>query len=221
MATEIDKKLLIELIEKAKAVSKPRNFTQAVDMQIAIEGLDLKKPENRIRLTVKLPHQSELKKIAFFGEGELASKALEAGAVVFSEKSIESLAGSKKELKKIAKEYTFFLVEPKLLSKVSKIMGPVLGPRGKVPQVVPPNVDVKSLIGELKNSVYIYVKNIPTISVKIGDEKMNSEELAENALAVIRAVESKLPEKAYIRNIYIKLTMGPPVKLSLGKLGRR
>lgn len=212
---EIDKERLRKAIEEAKKKSKKRRFTQSVELVLAIEGLDLKKPENRIRATIKLPHPSPKKRsIAVFAEGVIAEKAKEAGVdKVFSEKELNGLSGLKRDIRKIARKYDFFLAEPRFMALVGKIMGFALGPRGKMPQIITPNMDIKKVVEDLRQSVSVNVRNNPMVGVSIGTEDMDDEELAENALAVIKAIESRLPEKSYIKKVYVKTTMGPPVRV--------
>ena len=50
------KQEILEAVKKAKENSKPRNFTQSVDVVITIKDLDVKKPENRIEEEVFLPN---------------------------------------------------------------------------------------------------------------------------------------------------------------------
>ena len=47
---------MIEAVKKAKEQSKPRNFTQSIDMIINIKDLDVNKPENRFEEEVVLPN---------------------------------------------------------------------------------------------------------------------------------------------------------------------
>lgn len=215
LSTEITVEKLAEAIKEAKEKSKKRNFTQSIELIIAIEGLDLKKPENRIRTTIKLPYPPKKKKlIAVFADGVMAEKAKEAGVDhVFSEKDLSGLSGLKREIRKIAKKFDFFLAEPKLMALVGKIMGFVLGPRGKMPQIITPATDIKKLVDELRSSVFVNVRNNPMVGVSIGTEDIDDDKLAENALTVIKNIESKLPEKAYIKRIYVKTTMGPSVRV--------
>ncbi len=214
LSTEITVEKLAEAIKEAKEKSKKRNFTQSIELIIAIEGLDLKKPENRIRTTIKLPYPPKKKLIAVFADGVVAEKAKEAGVDhVFSEKDLSGLSGLKREIRKIAKKYDFFLAEPKLMALIGKIMGFALGPRGKMPQIITPATDIKKLVDELRASVFVNVRNNPMIGVSIGSEDMDDDKLAENALTVIKSIESKLPEKAYIKRIYVKTTMGPSIRV--------
>ncbi len=212
---KVDKSVLENAIKEAKEKSKKRKFVQSIELVLGISGLDLKKPENRIRMVINLPHKSKKgKRIAVFAEGSTAEKALEAGAdKVIHEKDIDSIAGSKKDIKALASQFDFFLAEPKFMAKVGRVMGSVLGPRGKMPQIVPPNVDVSALISSLRSSVSVNVRNNPMVAVSIGTEDMNDKELAENALAVIEAIKNKLPEKSYIKRVYVKTTMGPVIRV--------
>ncbi len=211
----ISKDSLKEAIDKAKKESKKRNFLQSVELIIAIEGLDLRKPENRIVGSVKLPNPpTKLKKIAAFADGAMAEKLREAGVdAIFSSKNLDEISGSRREARKIAKKYDFFVAEPALMAKIGKVMGFTLGPRGKMPQIITPNIDVKSFIENLRSSVRIYVRNNPMVAVAIGQEDMDSEKLAENALAVIEYVKSKLGDKGKISRIYVKTTMGPTIRV--------
>ncbi|MEM2812348.1 MAG: 50S ribosomal protein L1, partial [Candidatus Bathyarchaeia archaeon] len=62
--------------------------------------------------------------------------------------------------------------------------------------------------------VMIRTRGQPVLSCRIGTEDMNDNDLADNIEAALRRIEGKL--KRGIRNIasiYIKATMGPPVKI--------
>lgn len=212
---EIDKDMLVEALERAKQ-DKKRRFKQSIELIIAIDGLDLKKPENRITGIIKLPHKpNKRRKIAVFAGGAIAEKAREAGVdKIISDKELEGIAGSKKDAKKLAKEYDFFLAEPSMMAKIGKILGFALGPRGKMPQLITPTTDLKNIVGDLKSSVRINVRNNPMVAVAIGDEEMDSEALAENAFTVINFVKSKIADKdAHISRIYVKTTMGKSVRV--------
>ncbi len=212
---EVSEEDLKRGIEEALSKSKKRNFKQSVDLIVAIEGLDLKRPENRIRLIVRLPYgPSKEKKVAVFADGVMAERAREAGAdKVISEKELLDMMGQKREIKKLANSYDFFAAEPKMMAHVGRVMGFALGPRGKIPQIIPPNADVKRILDDLKKSVLVNIRNNPMASVSIGHEDMPIEQLVANAKAFIEALSNKLPEKAYIKNIYVKTTMGPTIKI--------
>jgi large subunit ribosomal protein L1 len=210
----VDKEAIVRALEEAKK-SRKRNFRQSVELIIALEGLDLKKPENRIRGIVRLPHSpGKDRKIAMFADGAMAEKAKEAGVdSVITSNDLDDVSGSRREAKKLAKRFDFFISEPRLMAKVGKVLGFTLGPRGKMPQIVTPATDIASLIEGLRSSVNINVRNNPMVAVAIGSEDMDNEELAENALAVIEFIRNKVSDKARIGRIYVKTTMGKPVRV--------
>ena len=57
-------------------------------------------------------------------------------------------------------------------------------------------------------------KNAPLVQCGIGAEDMNLGDVAENAMIVYNSVLRALPnEKHNIKDVYIKLTMGKPIKI--------
>jgi LSU ribosomal protein L1P len=76
------KQEILEAVKKAKEDSKPRNFTQSIDVVINIKDLDVKKPENRIDEEVFLPQgRGKDVRIAFIADGELALQAKMPGQI--------------------------------------------------------------------------------------------------------------------------------------------
>jgi large subunit ribosomal protein L1 len=60
------------------------------------------------------------------------------------------------------------------------------------------------------------MKDQPTLSVKIGKEDMTEEQLAENAEAVLKSMEPKLPKGlSQVKRAYVKLSMGKPQEVEL------
>ncbi len=134
------KQEILEAVKKAKEDSKPRNFTQSVDVVINIKDLDVKKPENRIDEEVFLPQgRGKGVRIAFIADGELAVQAKNAGAdLVITKSELEELGKNRKEAKKMANQYNFFVAQADLMPLVGRFLGPVLGPRKRCPNQSPP-----------------------------------------------------------------------------------
>jgi large subunit ribosomal protein L1 len=212
----LDKDTILNAIKEAKAKSGQKKFNQTVDLILDIKEIDMKSPEGKIQAVVDLPHSTgKPNKICVIASGELAMKAKNAEADKVLEKAdIDGLAGKKKELRKLASEYDVFISEAPLMSLVGKILGPVLGPRGKLPVPIPPNADVAGLIAKHRKTVVVRMRNQPIIQVPVGSEKMTEEELVDNVQAVLRVVEGKL--KRGLKNVkfaFIKTSMGAPVKI--------
>lgn len=202
---------MLELIKEVKE-SKKRNFTQSIDLSISLKNIDLKRPENRFNEKLELPHKVGEKKICVIGSS-LKDKAKNAD-LFLSSKDIEKYYGDKKMAKKLAKEYDFFLSEPQIMQSFAKNLGAIFGPRGKMPEVVTPNMDLNEKIESLKRTIILRLRDNPVINCKVGNEKMSEEEIKENVETVLNFVKSKLPKgEANIKNISIKLTMGPSFRL--------
>jgi large subunit ribosomal protein L1 len=71
---------------------------------------------------------------------------------------------------------------------------------------------VKSVVERLRRAVRVRIRNEPVIKVRIGSEAQKPEEILENALAVLEEINRKFALRQYLKDIYIKKTMGPPVK---------
>jgi len=215
----LEPKTVLNAIREAKEKGRKRNFVQSVELILTLQDIDMKSPEGRLQENVELPHPPPNKpnKICVIATGELALKAKKANAdLVIDKDELEALAGKKKELRKLANEYDFFLAEAPLMPLVGKVMGAFLGPRGKMPVPVPPTADIENLIKKYRRTVVIRMRNQPVIQCRVGTEDMKEEELAENIQAVLKIVESKMKRGVKnIKSIHIKTTMGEPVKIKL------
>jgi len=128
------------------------------------------------------------------------------------------LGREKKEARKIVREYDQFVSEAPLMPLVGKTLGPVLGPRGKMPIPVPPNVVVEDVLARQRRTVRVRVRDQPVIQCRVGTEDMASEKIVENVQAVVTAIEGKLERGlGNIGSVMVKATMGSPVKVPLVK----
>jgi large subunit ribosomal protein L1 len=212
----LDKKTILDAVKEAKEKSGKKKFNQTVDLILNIVEIDMKSPEGKIQEVVELPHATgKPNKVCVIASGELALKARRANAdSVIERADLEGLAGKKKELRKLAEEYDIFISEAPLMPLVGRILGPVLGPRGKMPVPVAPNADIASLIAKHRKTIVVRMRNQPIIQCSVGTENMNEEELFDNIQTVLRVLEGKL--KRGFKNIklaYIKTSMGTPVKI--------
>ncbi len=212
----LDKKTILDAVKQAKEKSGKRKFNQTVDLILDIQEIDMKAPEAKIQEVVELPHSTgKPNKICVIASGELAFKARNAGAdAVLERADLEGLAGKKKELRKLAAEYDVFISEAPLMQLVGRILGPILGPRGKMPVPVTPTADIAALIEKHRKTILVRMRSQPIIQLSVGSERMTDEELCDNIQAVLRVLEAKL--KRGLKNIkfaFIKTSMGEPVKV--------
>ncbi len=214
----LDQKTIVAAVKEAKEKSKKRNFDQSVELVLGLKDVDLKSSEGKIQEVVELPYAPErMNKICVIGSGEFALKAKKANADLIIERAqLESLGGKKRELRKIANNYDVFIAETPLMPLIGKILGPALGPRGKMPLPVPPAADIASLMTKYRKTVVVRVRNRPVVQCRVGTESMKEEELAENIQAILRVLEGKL--KRGMKNVKfasIKTAMGSPIRIKV------
>jgi large subunit ribosomal protein L1 len=212
----LEKKNLLDAVKEAKGNAGQKKFNQTIDLILDIKEIDMKAPEGKITEVVELPHASaKPNKICFIATGELALKARRANADnVIERADLEALAGKKKELRKIANDYDVFISEAPLMPLVGRVLGPVLGPRGKMPVPVAPNADVDALIAKHRKTVVVRMRNQPVIQTPVGTQNQPDEDIVDNIQAVLRVLEGKL--KRGLKNVdvvFIKTSMGTPVKI--------
>ena len=207
-------------IAKARDISNKRNFKQSFDLIINLKGLDVKKQEHQIDTFITLPNSRGKKvKVCALVGAELAEQAKTVCDEAIMSDNFEKYK-DKKETKKLATSFDFFVAQANMMPKIATVFGRVFGPRGKMPNpksgcIVPPNANLKPLYEKLQKTVRATTKSAPLIQCGIGSEDMKQEDIAENALTVYDNVLHALPnEKHNIKDIYIKLTMGKPVKVS-------
>jgi large subunit ribosomal protein L1 len=215
----IDNKIIAAAIEKAKQTEK-KKFNQTVDIVFTLREFDPKKAENKINELVELPNPLNKKiNICVIGSSQLALEAKKAGADrVIQRDELEALGKDKKAARKLANEYEFFISEASLMPVVGKSIGVFLGPRGKMPTPVQPNVPIGSVIERYRKIVKLRVKDQPMIQCKVGTEDMPTDKIVENIQTVFRRLEEKLEHGVKsIGAIYVKTTMGKPVKVEFGE----
>jgi large subunit ribosomal protein L1 len=210
-------KELLQAVEKAKVQSGKRNFIQSIELIINLRDIDLKKTENRFQELIELPHNVEEKRLCIIASGEMALNARRAGAdLVLQRTELEDLANDKKRQKELANQYDFFIAEASLMPLVGRVLGATLGPRGKMPTPVSPNADIADQMEKHRNMVLIRLRNQPVIHSKVGTEMTSNEEIVDNMNAILDRIEPRLKRGINsISSIYLKSTMGSPVKINL------
>lgn len=215
----MQKEELQSALQKARDISGNRNFKQSFDLIINLKGLDMKKQEHNIDAFITLPHPRGKKvRVCALVSAELIEQAKSVCDFAIISDNFEKYR-EKKELKKLANSYDFFIAQANIMPKVATVFGRVFGPRGKMPNpksggVVPPNANLKPLYEKLQKTIRMTNKTSPVIQSAIGTEEMKLDDVTENGMSVYNSIIHALPnEKHNIKNIYVKLTMSKPVKL--------
>jgi len=214
----MDKKDIINTLKLLKEFSKPRNFKQSIDLIVNLKNLNLKKPEDNVDLFVILPHPIDKKlKICAFADQSLKDIAKVFDKVISQDEF--PVYKDKKKSKELAKEYDYFIAQANLMGKVATTFGKVLGPKNKMPNpkagcVFPPTADLNLIKDNLLKTARVKTKNELAVKACIGKEDMKEEDIIENLNSVYNSLIHALPKEIHnIKNVYLKHTMGIPIKI--------
>ena len=218
----MEKQQVIEALSKARESSKKRNFKQSVDLIINLKNFDVKKAEHQIDASVNIPHERgrKVKVCALVGR-ELEENAKNScDKVIISD---EFKKFKKKDSKKLASEFEYFVAQANLMPQVATAFGPVFGPRGRMPNpkvgcIVPPNANLAPLYAKLQKTLRLSNKKSPLLQCSAGVEDLGDDKLIENIISLYNSAVALLPnDKNSVKNVQLKLTMGKPVVIEAKK----
>lgn len=214
------KDAVLASLQKMRAEAKKRNFPQSVDFTVVFKGLDFKKPESKIDVSVKMPFatskQGASKALVFVEDKDFANAIRPKAARVVLLDEIPSITA--KEMEKFITEFDVFLAQGPAMLAVAKNFGQILAPRGRMPRLIQPNattfeeeLSTASTVVKVSNKKG---KNLSFVHSVVGKENDADEKLAENVMAVYNAVEAALPVKEQnVSYSFVKFTMSPPVRI--------
>lgn len=198
---------------KAHASAK---FTETVEFAARL-GVDPRKTDQMVRGTVSLPHGTgKTVRVLVLARGEKEREAKEAGA---------DFVGFEDYLQKIREGWTDFdacIATPDGMGEVGKL-GKVLGPRGLMPNPKSGTVtmDVAKAVRDLKAGKIEYrVDKGANIHAPVGKVSFEADALAANTRALLAELMRAKPSSAkgtYIKSITLSSTMGPGVRIDVGR----
>lgn len=208
--------LLEEGLRLAKETARAK-FDETVEMAVRL-GVDPRQADQNVRGTVTLPHgMGKTVRVLAFAKGEKEKEAQEAGA---------DFVGGDDLIKKITDGWFDFdkaVATPDMMGAVGRI-GKILGPRGLMPNPRTGTVtpDIGKAVKEIKaGKLEFRVDKAGIVHVPVGKASFNSEQLIDNARAVLTSILRAKPASAkgnYLRGVTISTTMGPGVKIDLSQV---
>ena len=203
-----------KLADAAELLKKTHHtkFNETVEVAINL-GVDPKHSDQVVRGTVVLPNGlGKSVRVLVIAGGEKVREAQDAGA---------DFVGGDDMVQKIIEGWTDYeavIATPDMMKSAGKL-GKVLGPRGLMPNPKTGTVtfDVAKAIKEIKaGKVEFRVDKAGIVHCPIGKIQFDAPKLAENALALLAAVQKAKPAAAkgkYIKRITLTSTMGPGVPI--------
>lgn len=192
--------------------NEKKKFDQGVDLIINLKGIDVKK--DNIATIVTIPNPVKEKKVCgfFTKKSEVVDTVTNLDFPKYKEK---------KALKKLVKEYDFFIAVAPLMPAVATTFGKVLGPSGKMPSpqlgIVGSETEkaIQEMVARIAKSVKIRVKEA-SVKLSIGKESMGDDKIIANAEAVYQGLIGVLPvKKDNVKSVMVKFTMTKPVKVEM------
>jgi|SRR3989338_4503633 len=207
----MENKSLKEALAELKK-EKKRKFDQSVDLVINLKGIDLKR--DQLNIVATMPHKVKEKKVCGFltEKSKLVKTITEPEFKKYSDP---------KELRKLIKDYDFFIAVGSLMPKVATAFGKALGPSGKMPSpqlgiIMQENDrEIKSVLEKISTSIKLRAKE-PSIKLTVGKENMDEEKIIENISSIYSTIENALPKKKdNVKNVMLKLTMTKPIRVEV------
>lgn len=205
----------VEAIELVKKLASAK-FDESVEVAIKL-GVDPRHGDQMVRGTTTLPHGTgKTRKVAVFAKGEKAQEALEAGAdVVGAEDLVEKIQNG-------WRDFDILVATPDMMSMVGRL-GRTLGPRMPNPKAGTVTMDVGKVVRDIKSAsrVEYRVDKAGIIHMAIGKVSFATEQLLENLLALVSALQKARPASAkgrYFKKITISSTMGPGIQIDPQKV---
>ncbi len=194
-------------------------FDETVEVHVRL-GVDSRHADQQVRGAVVLPNGTGKKiRTLVFAKGDNAKAAEEAGS---------DYVGAEELVAKIQNEnwldFDVVIASPDMMGVVGRL-GKVLGPRGLMPTPKAGTVtpDVAKAVTEAKAGKIEYrLDKTNIIHCPIGKVSFGAEKLQENFDTLMNAIVKAKPAATkgqYIKSCVLATTMGPGIKLNVGKFG--
>ncbi|PNW63900.1 UNVERIFIED_CONTAM: 50S ribosomal protein L1 [Euhalothece sp. KZN 001] len=206
---------ITDAVQQALEAAPPRKFRETVDLAVNLRDLDLQDPAKRVDEAVVLPAGTgQETTIIVFASGETALQAEAVADEVMGADALADLGDDTDAAKELAARADFFVAEAGLMPDIGRLLGTVLGPRGKMPTPLQPDDDVVETVNRMKNTVQLRSRDRRTFHTRVGAEHMSADEIADNIDVIIRRLDAALERGRFnIDSIYVKTTMGPAVEV--------
>ncbi len=207
-----------EAVELVKQMAFAK-FDESVDMAFQL-GIDARQADQLVRSTVSLPHGTGKDvRVVVFAESELARAAEEAGAdLVGGQELADAIRAGSQSL-----DFDVTIASPDMMSVVGKL-GPVLGPRGLMPNPKSGTVtqDIGKTVEAFKAGRVEYRNDrYGNVHVSIGKVSFSPQQLVENLTELVAELNRARPSSAkgrFIRKVTASSTMGVGVPIDVAAL---
>lgn len=210
---KVDRTKLYELDEAIELVKKTARakFDETIEVSIRL-GIDPRRSDQNVRGTIVLPHGTgKTPRVIVFTKGEKIGVALEAGA---DEAGAEELV---ERVKEGWMDWDIAAASQDAMGLVGKNLGRILGPKMPSPKAGTVNMDVATMVKELKSGKVQYrADKTGIVHTPVGRISFDSDKIMENLKVLLDAVIRAKPAASkgtYLKSIILSSTMGPGIKV--------
>jgi large subunit ribosomal protein L10Ae len=202
------------LLAASNDAESKRNFTETVELQFGLKNYDPAR-DKRFGGNIRLPYVPRPKMtVCILGDTLHCDQARAMDIPFRSVDDLKKLNKNKKEIKKLAKMFDAFLASEAVIKQIPKLLGPGLNKAGKFPSPITHGDNLGEKIAEMKATIKFQYKKSPCLGVAIGTVEMSEDEIVTNTMLSINFLVSLLKKNwQNIRSIYIKSSMGKPIRL--------
>lgn len=209
---------LAEAVGLAKKAATAK-FDETIEMHFRL-GIDPRHSDQQVRSTVLLPNGlgKTVRVIVFVDNADDVRKAEAAGADIIGDEATIARIQNEGWL-----EFDTALAIPSMMAKIGRV-AKILGPRGLMPNPKAGTVvqadALENAIKELKAG-RVEFRNDKTgnLHVPVGKASFDANKIAENAQAILDAVQRQRPatvKGVFIKRLVVTSTMGPGIKVDIG-----
>jgi large subunit ribosomal protein L10Ae len=193
---------------------KQRKFLETIELQIGLKNYDPQK-DKRFSGSIRLPHVPRPKmKICVIGDALHADQAKQSGFDCVTADDMKKWNKNKKIIKNFAKKYDAFLSSEALIKTIPRLLGPGLNKAGKFPTLVTHSESLTSKADEVRSTIKFQLKKVLCMGVAVGHVNMTEQEIIQNVTMAVNFLVSLLKKNwQNVRSLYIKSTMGKPIRL--------
>lgn len=198
------------------------SFDESLELVFRL-NVDPRHADHNLRGTIHLPHgtgrNDRVAVIAPEENDDVAKLAREAGAhLVGGDSLIERV---REERGKCIKGFSACLTTPEMLPTIAQKIGPILGPKGLMPNAKLGTV-VTNNVGDvvrqfLRGAITYRVEKAGNMMMNVGKLSFTDQQLSDNVNAAVRAIWEIKPvsvKRGYFQKISVCSSMGPAVLLS-------
>jgi large subunit ribosomal protein L10Ae len=193
---------------------KKRKFKESIDLQVNLKNYDVTR-DKRFAGSLRLPHVCRPRmKVAVICDLQHEDVAKKAGMITMNMEDMKKLNKNKKLVKKLCAQYDAFLASESIIKTLPRVVGPHMNRAGKFPAAVALSDNLVDRVMEIQSTVKFQLKKVLCLGTCVGHAEADPEEVRRNTNQAINFLVSLLKKNwQNMKSVYIKTTMGKPVRL--------